>query len=45
MAKKGRGGRMAAAKKRAAKSPGGCGPLQRRTAGKRIMRTLADEGR
>jgi hypothetical protein len=39
MAKKSRGGRMAATKKRAAKSPGGRGPVKGRKAGRRIMRT------
>jgi hypothetical protein len=39
MAKKSRGGRMAAAKKRAAKSPGGKGLIKNRPAGKKIMRT------
>jgi hypothetical protein len=39
MAKKSRGGRMAAAKKRAAKSAGGRGPVRKRAAGKNIMRT------
>lgn len=34
-----RGGRMTAAKKRAAKSPGGKGPIKARPAGKRIMST------
>jgi len=37
MAKKSRGGRMTAAKKRAAKRPGGKGPVAKRKAGKRIM--------
>ena len=37
MAKKSRGGRMTAAKKRAAKSPGGKGPVKKRKAGKKIM--------
>lgn len=39
MAKKSRGGRMAAAKKRAAKSTGGKGMVKNRPAGKRIMST------
>ncbi len=39
MAKISRGGRMTAAKKRAAKSPGGKGPVKNRPAGKRIMST------
>lgn len=39
MAKKSRGGRMTAAKKRAAKSPGGKGPVKDRPAGKKIMKT------
>ncbi len=39
MAKKSRGTRMAAAKRRAAKMPGGHGPIKYRRAGKRIMRT------
>jgi len=39
MAKKSRGGRMTAAKKRAAKSQGGRGPVKRRKAGRTIMRT------
>jgi hypothetical protein len=39
MAKKTRGTRMAAAKKRAAKTPGGKGPIKNRPAGKRIMST------
>lgn len=37
MAKKSRGGRMTAAKKRAAKVSGGRGPIKRRKAGRRIM--------
>ena len=37
MAKKTRGGRMTAAKKRAAKSPGGRGRVASRRAGKKIM--------
>ncbi len=37
--KKSRGGRMTAAKKRAAKSPGGRGPVKNRKAGKNIMKT------
>jgi hypothetical protein len=39
MAKKSRGGRMTAAKNRAAKSTGGRGPVKGRKTGKRIMRT------
>jgi hypothetical protein len=39
MAKKSRGGRMTAAKKRAAKSAGGRGPVRKRRAGRNIMRT------
>ena len=39
MAKKSRGGRMTAAKARAAKSPGGQGPVRKRRAGRRIMKT------
>jgi hypothetical protein len=39
MAKKSRGGRMTAAKKRAAKSKGGKGPIKSRPAGKKIMST------
>lgn len=39
MAKKSRGGRMTAAKKRATKRPGGKGPVRNRPAGKRIMST------
>ena len=39
MAKKSRGGRMAAAKKRAAKGPGGKGLVKNRPAGRRIMAT------
>lgn len=39
MAKKTRGGRMSAAKKRAAKRPGGKGTVKKRAAGKRIMTT------
>ena len=37
--KKSRGGRMAAAKKRAAKKPGGKGKVAKRKAGKNIMKT------
>ena len=37
--KKTRGGRMTAAKKRAAKAPGGRGPVRKRKAGRRIMST------
>lgn len=39
MAKTSRGGRMTAAKKRAAKSAGGKGMVKSRPAGKNIMRT------
>jgi hypothetical protein len=39
MAKKSRGGRMTAAKTRAAKSPGGRGLVKNRPAGKNIMKT------
>jgi hypothetical protein len=39
MAKKSRGGRMTAAKKRAAKGPGGKGMVKNRPAGRRIMST------
>jgi hypothetical protein len=39
MAKKSRGGRMTAAKARAAKSAGGKGLVKNRPAGKRIMST------
>lgn len=39
MAKKSRGGRMTAAKKRAAKSPGGKGKVRNRPAGVRVMKT------
>ncbi len=39
MAKKSRGGRMTAAKKRAAKKPGGKGLIKNRAAGRKIMRT------
>jgi hypothetical protein len=39
MAKKSRGGRMTAAKVRAAKAPGGKGLVKNRRAGKKIMRT------
>jgi len=39
MAKSSRGGRMTAAKKRAAKSSGGKGHVKNRPAGKKIMRT------
>ena len=39
MAKISRGGRMTAAKRRAAKSPGGKGMVKNRPAGKRIMKT------
>jgi hypothetical protein len=37
--KKSRGGRMTAAKKRAAKRKGGKGPVAKRKAGKSIMKT------
>lgn len=37
MAKKSRGGRMTAAKKRAAKSPDGRGRVRKRKAGRKIM--------
>jgi len=39
MVKKSRGGRMTAAKKRAAKARGGRGPVKKRKAGRRIMKT------
>jgi hypothetical protein len=39
MAKKSRGGRMTAAKARAAETPGGKGLVKNRRAGKKIMRT------
>ncbi len=39
MAKKSRGGRMTAAKKRAAKRSGGKGLIKDRPAGRKIMRT------
>ena len=39
MAKKSRGGRMTAAKARAAKSKGGKGPVKSRPAGRKIMKT------
>jgi len=39
MAKKSRGGRMTAAKRRAAASPGGKGPVRKRKVGRRIMTT------
>ena len=39
MAKKSRGGRMTAAKQRAAKSPGGHGLVKNRPAGRNIMST------
>jgi hypothetical protein len=39
MAKASRGGRMTAAKKRAAKTPGGKGPIKDRKVGKKIMKT------
>lgn len=39
MAKKSRGGRMTAAKNRAAKSAGGKGLIKNRPAGKNIMKT------
>jgi hypothetical protein len=37
--KKTRGGRMTAAKKRAAKKKGGKGPVAKRKAGRKIMKT------
>lgn len=39
MARKSRGGRMTAAKRRAAARPGGRGLIKNRPAGKNIMRT------
>jgi hypothetical protein len=39
MAKKSRGGRMTAAKRRAAKAPGGRGLVKKRKAGRKIMKT------
>jgi len=39
MAKKSRGGRMTAGKKRAAKGPGGKGMVKNRPAGRKIMST------
>jgi hypothetical protein len=39
MAKKSRGGRMKAAKERAAETPGGKGPVKKRRAGRKIMKT------
>lgn len=39
MAKKSRGGRMTAAKVRAAETPGGKGPVRKRRTGRRIMKT------
>jgi len=39
MAKKSRGGRMTAAKRRASKSSGGRGRVRKRPAGKNIMKT------
>jgi len=39
MAKKSRGGRMTAAKRRAAKSAGGRGRVRKRKAGRDIMKT------
>jgi hypothetical protein len=39
MAKKSRGGRMTAAKKRAAKSKGGKGRVKNRKVGRKIMKT------
>jgi hypothetical protein len=39
MAKKTRGGRMAAAEKRAAKTGGGKGRVRKRKAGQKIMKT------
>ena len=39
MAKKSRGGRMTAAKQRAAKAPGGKGLVKKRKVGEKIMKT------
>lgn len=39
MAKKTRGGRMTQAKRRAARMPGGTGPVRSRPSGSRIMKT------
>jgi hypothetical protein len=39
MAKKSRGGRVTAAKKRAAKATKGKGPVKKRKAGRKIMKT------
>ena len=39
MAKSSRGGRMTAAKRRAANTKGGKGPIRNRPAGKHIMKT------
>lgn len=39
MSKKTRGGRMTAAKARAAKSPGGKGPVKNLPAGRKIMKS------
>lgn len=39
MSKSSRGGRMTAAKRRAANSPGGRGMIKNRSAGRNIMRT------
>jgi hypothetical protein len=39
MAKKSRGGRMTAAKRRAAKAPGGRGLVKKRKAGRKIMKS------
>jgi len=39
MAKKSRGGRMTAAKRRASKSAGGKGPVSKRKVGRKIMKT------
>jgi hypothetical protein len=39
MAKKSRGGRMTAAKRRAAKAPGGRGHVKDRKVGRKIMKT------
>jgi len=39
MAKRTRGARMVAAKKRAAKRPGGKGPVKKRAIGRHIMKT------
>jgi len=39
MAKKSRGGRMTAAKRRATKAAGGRGPVKKRKAGRKIMKS------